>query len=100
MLKILDMQATEGERAGVRNVFPHNQQFTILPQTSDLTQPSTQRRDGLGQILSSRYFSNELNVATLLNVKFENNYHEPFSIDYKELMLLWLECLRLSINFL
>ena len=99
MLKILDMQATEGEGAGVRNVFPHNQQFTILPHSTLNTKK--QERDDFGQISSSIcHFFNELNVATLLNVKFENNYHEPFSIDYKELMLLWLECLRLSINFL
>ena len=98
MLKILDMQATEGEGPGVRNVFPHNQQFTILPHSA----LNTKERDDGGQVLSNICcsFFNELNVATLLNVKFENNYHEPFSIDYKELMLLWLECLRLSINFL
>ena len=31
-------------------------------------------------------------LLQLLNVKFGNNYHEPFCMDYKELMLLWLEC--------
>ena len=70
MLKILDMQATEGEGAGVRNVFPHNQQFTILPHSTLNTKK--QERDEFGQISSSIcHFFIELNVATLLNVKFE-----------------------------
>lgn len=94
----LDMQATERSRGEECLPTPGTiYNFVTTSQHLDLVSmdqgPQNIHRTYI-YILIQNWILLKMNktLLQLLNVKFGNNYHEPFCMDYKELMLLWLEC--------
>ena len=89
----VDMQATE--RSEGEECLPTPATIYNFVTTTSLSMDQTTAiRYSHFYILIQNWILLKMNktLLQLLNVKFGNNYHEPFCMDYKELMLLWLEC--------